>query len=124
MSNHTVAVYGSLRQGLHNHRLLTNAEYLGTDNIPGFDMYSMGGFPFLKPSDTEAKTVIEVYNVTDDEFTRLDHLEGYPSFYDRKQVPTKHGDAWIYFIDEPSPIHDKVENRDWKQYYTETRYAY
>jgi len=30
--------------------------------------------------------------------SRADHLEGYPRFYDRVQVPTSHGDAWVYFM--------------------------
>lgn len=119
MHKHIVAVYGSLRKGLHNHHLLKQADYLGMDYVPNFDMFSMGGFPYLKPSSTDKVTTIEVYSVTDSEFARLDCLEGYPHFYDRKKISTKYGDAWIYFIDNPNPSQLEVTSRDWKTYYLE-----
>jgi gamma-glutamylcyclotransferase (GGCT)/AIG2-like uncharacterized protein YtfP len=96
---HTVAVYGSLKKGFGNHRLLTNAEYLGVDKIDGWDMYGLGGFPGIVAG--EGSIHIEVYKVDDEEMARLDMLEGYPSFYDRKQVSTQHGDAWVYFLATP-----------------------
>lgn len=121
-----VAVYGSLRQGLHNHRLLENSEFIGTDRIPNWEMYSYGGFPFIAPSSTSDTILIEVYDVTEDEFASLDMLEGYPSFYNRKQVSTEYGDAWIYFIDyEDTNDFTPVPNGDWKAYYGATNdYSY
>lgn len=112
-----VAVYGSLRKTLGNHRLLEDAQFIGTDRISGFRMYSYGAFPYIRPSDqTDYTILIEVYDVTDEEFARLDRLEGYPSFYNRKQVPTQFGDAWIYFIDEDSQS-PEVTSGDWLEYY-------
>lgn len=114
-----VAVYGSLRKGLHNHQLLAQATQLGTATIGGFKMYSMGGFPFITHEDaTPSDTItIEVYEVTPIEMRRLDNLEGYPSFYNRELVDTKFGKAWIYFIDGDKEGYPPVSNGDWFQYY-------
>jgi len=115
-----VAVYGSLRKGLHNHRLLEQADFLGTDVISGFKMYSLGGFPFITHDDatSEDRIHIEVYSVDVYEMARLDQLEGYPSFYNRELVQTQYGQAWIYFIDDEVAGHAPVIDGDWFKYYT------
>lgn len=97
---HLVAVYGSLKRGFGNHQLLTDAEFLGEDTIGGWRMLHLGGFPGIIDGNSEEIILIEAYKVSDDEFTRLDSLEGYPSFYNRKQVSTSFGDAWIYFLND------------------------
>ena len=115
-----VAVYGSLRKGLHNHSLLERADFLGTDVIAGFKMYSLGGFPFITHDDAtyDDRIFIEVYSVNPNEMRRLDMLEGYPSFYNRELVQTQYGQAWIYFIDNEVAGHDPVIDGDWFKYYT------
>jgi gamma-glutamylcyclotransferase (GGCT)/AIG2-like uncharacterized protein YtfP len=118
-----VAVYGSLRKTLGNHYLLSEAQYLGTTTTTGFTMFSLGGFPYILPSNNETPIVIEVYKVTSEEFDRLDRLEGYPRFYDRKVISTEFGDAWIYFIDEHKDV-PEVPHGDWLQYTKETDYPY
>jgi gamma-glutamylcyclotransferase (GGCT)/AIG2-like uncharacterized protein YtfP len=115
-----VAVYGSLRKGLHNHGLLAQSPQLGTDTAQGFKMYSMGGFPFITHEDAtpEDTITIEVYEVTPIEMRRLDRLEGYPSFYNRELIDTKFGKAWIYFIDGDKDGYPPVVDGDWLKYYT------
>ena len=113
-----VAVYGSLRAGLHNHPVLgtCSANLQGQDRIGGFDMYSMGSFPFITHG--EGEITIEVYRVDPDTFIRLDRLEGFPSFYNREVVDTKYGRAWIYFIDGRDTSHyQPVPNGDWYEFY-------
>lgn len=108
-----VAVYGSLRQGMGNHRLLENSKFLGKDKLDGFIMYSLGGFPCIRTVFPEGNTItVEVYEVDDATFERLDRLEGYPSFYDRKKVGTQYGEAWIYTI-EREKSRPVVESGDW-----------
>lgn len=94
-----VAVYGSLKQGFGNHRLLEGSKLLGhTETRPEWTMYNLGAFPALmKGGNTQI--FIEVYEVSDETFEDLDCLEGYPKFYTREVIDTKYGDAWIYFID-------------------------
>ena len=108
-----VAVYGSLRQGMGNHRLLESSKFLGKDKLDGFIMYSLGGFPCIRTVFPEGNTItVEVYEVDDETFRRLDILEGYPSFYDRKKVDTQYGEAWIYTI-EREKSRPVVESGDW-----------
>ena len=119
-----VAVYGSLRKGLHNHGLLAQAKSLGTERIKGFNMYSLGSFPFVTTRGTtgESEITIEVYEVTPAEFRRLDMLEGYPSFYNRILVDTTHGQAWIYYIDNDDSYsttrNERVQDGDWLKFLT------
>lgn len=117
-----VAVYGSLRKGMSNHRLLMDSPMLSTERIGGFKMYSLGGFPFIASSDNEDDRItIEVYGVDQETMRDLDILEGYnprhpeSSFYNRKLVQTSLGDAWIYFIDGRENNHP-VLHGDWVQY--------
>ena len=117
-----VAVYGSLRKGLHNHSLLEDATFLGSERIKGFNMHSLGSFPFIttRGSTDKSEITIEVYEVTPAEFRRLDTLEGYPSFYDRTLVDTSHGQAWIYFIDKDGSYstvrNERVTDGDWLKF--------
>lgn len=95
-----VAVYGSLKKGYGNHRLLDTSEFLGTTDTYGeWTMYSLGGFPAIVP-EGNTQICIEVYRVDRETMADLDMLEGYPSFYDRRIIDTKYGKAWIYFIGE------------------------
>ena len=110
-----VAVYGSLKKGFGNHGLLTNAEFLGEDAIKGWRMLHLGGFPGIIDGNDEEAIHIELYKVDEGEFERLDMLEGFPSFYNRKKVPTSQGDAWIYYLSEPERYSnsDVVESGVW-----------
>ena len=101
-----IAVYGTLKQGWGNHRLLQKDPiYTGYVNI---DSISGTGFPSMKLGDKE-KLYVEVYDVTESEFRMVDSLEGYeegriPTFYNRvKTKVTKLDDGtvedvWIYEI--------------------------
>lgn len=97
-----VAVYGSLKQGNGNHLLLDGSEFKGVDGtLPEYTMYSMGGFPCVTEGGSTSIHV-EVYEVEDGVFNRLDRLEGYPSFYNRKEIDTMYGKAWMYYIKDGS----------------------
>ena len=94
-----VAVYGSLREGFGNHSLLGDSELKSTERLRGgFTMLHLGGFPGVV-LEGDSDITVEVYEVDDDVFARLDQLEGYPSFYNRKQVKTTEGMAWMYYLE-------------------------
>ena len=122
-----VAVYGSLRKGLGNHRVLGDSKLVSTGIVQGFGMYSMGGFPALTTLANKTDVVVEVYEVDNDTMRRLDRLEGYPHFYNRVPVPIHLNEgedgvesyltAWIYFIDDKFPEKSFVESGDWVEYY-------
>lgn len=119
-----LAVYGTLKRGHGNHRVINGAEYVGTTNIDGFKMYSMGGFPAINPSHdrpSEAGSssrpsaiVAEVFKVDDKIMQNADWLEGYPDFYNRKLVDTEFGKAWIYFIERELSSLPVVEDGNWR----------
>jgi gamma-glutamylaminecyclotransferase len=81
---HIVAVYGSLRRGFGNHRLLEGSTYLGEAMSPAeYTMLHLGGFPgIVRGGETAIK--VELYEVDDDTLYRLDRLESHPSWYCRQ----------------------------------------
>ena len=116
-----VAVYGSLREGFHNHYLLEGSKHIAKGILRDFKMFSLGSFPAIIPSDSGEITV-EVYEVSPNILARLDHLEGYPQFYNRMEVPVAHGDgeyteAWVYFVTRTPTGLAEVPSGDWSKHY-------
>lgn len=121
-----VAVYGSLRQGLGNHRLLENdgVNFLGNgETLSNATMISMGAFPAITQPSAEGGNYpirVEVYEVDEPTFQSLERLEGYPTFYDREEVQVVMSDkttikANIYFIarcDERN-VSNILDHGDW-----------
>lgn len=103
-----VFVYGTLKRGQDNHHLLEKANYIGKAHTlqPKWQMFSLGAFPGVVEGDKEIYG--EVYQVGFNGMNSLDHLEGHPSFYERKLVDVgiyggKKGDecvskAWMYIF--------------------------
>jgi gamma-glutamylaminecyclotransferase len=81
---HLVAVYGSLKQGFGNHRLLEKANFIGSGETPPiYEMRGEGrGYPGIFKGDSRVQ--VEVYSVTHEELKNLDSLEGHPNFYRRE----------------------------------------
>ena len=115
-----VAVYGSLRAGMGNHRVLGTSQKVGSCRIEGYTMRSLGAYPYIHRG--EGEITVEVYEVNALTSARLDGLEGYPSFYDREQIDTPFGAAWIYFIERREHTAPLVESGDWVQFYQQ-RYS-
>ena len=125
-----VAVYGSLRKGLSNHKNhLENSKFLGVfDSNPDFTMVSLGGFPgLLENGSTSIK--FEVYEVNKKDFTNIRRLEGFNSInpesglYKEKSIHTPFGEStiYIYNVDNEEKYLKRMENRivkrgDWKSY--------
>lgn len=121
-NRYLVSVYGSLRRGLGNHRLLENS---GVNEIgefvtePKYTLFSLGGFPGIHENGTTA-VKMEVYEVDDDTFKRLDRLEGYDpdneeySMYLRRIINTPFGDAYYYVYN--GSARGSIEHGDWKKF--------
>jgi gamma-glutamylaminecyclotransferase len=104
-----VAVYGSLKKGFHNHRLLEKSRHVGNGVVWDWQMFSVGSYPMIAKG--LGKVYVEIYEVDGATFSNLDRLEGYPSYYNRKLVDVDDvacdgklmdgsGEsvrAWIYF---------------------------
>lgn len=112
----TVVVYGSLKKGFGNHRLLENSKLLNEAVYFNGTMASLGGFPCVSQhGNTKIKG--EMYEVDDETLARLDQLEQHPRWYERKKIRTSGGEAWVYFIDDESYYGDGarlVKSGDWQ----------
>lgn len=118
-----IFVYGTLLSGQgNNRRFLQNDEskLIGESIILGFTMHDLGAFPALVEQDmglSDGENIIhgEVWEVSDEVFQSLDYLEGYPRFYNRKEVETEFGQAWVYFCNnaQDDPI---IESGNWKEH--------
>lgn len=117
-NKHIVAVYGTLRQGHGNHRIIAEAgdgaEFKGAFRTNGSEwrMVSLGGFPACVPGDGNIS--VEVYAVNDATLHRLDCLEGYPTLYQKGKLTTPWGEATIYVM-SPSSVRGAphIESGDW-----------
>ncbi|KRR02867.1 gamma-glutamylcyclotransferase family protein [Bradyrhizobium valentinum] len=90
---HRVFVYGTLKSGFFNHRLLGGCEFFGgAVTVPTYKMIETGhkmietGFPVILP-DPEGKPLAgEIYTVDDETLARLDQLEREGNSYDRELI--------------------------------------
>jgi len=110
-----VGVYGTLRKGYGNHRLLESSEFLGNAKLRG-TMYSLGPFPAISVhGNTDLH--LELYQVDAPTLRNLDGLEGHPHFYQRQKVETSGGPAWVYTMDHDDTLslHKVVTSGDWSK---------
>lgn len=99
-STFVLFVYGSLKRGFGNHRLLENlrAKFLGeAKSEPVFTMYSLGGFPgIIRNGDTPVSG--ELYEVPSSGMSDLDMLEGHPNFYRREDIRLENGQVVLGYV--------------------------
>jgi len=108
----SVAVYGTLKSGRGNHRLLEKSYCLGDAYTAAAYPLVIDGLPYLIDRMGVGKRVrVEVYRVDEATLARLDSLEGHPDWYQRKEIQVqliKGGTvtAWVYMIpDSRSDTH-------------------
>jgi len=106
-----VAVYGSLRQGFGNNRLLEGVKLLGTTRSTAeYKMISLGGFPGVK-KEGNTSIVLEIYETDDPTvLKRLDWLEGF------KEEGHPYNMYIIYTYNSDISDKDNIESGDWKKY--------
>jgi gamma-glutamylaminecyclotransferase len=129
-----VFVYGSLKKGFHNSELLEDAVFLGEFKTKDyFKMLDLGSYPAIYFDEEGFRVRGELYEIDEDMQRQLDYLEGYPKFYNRKEVDlVDFGDkASIYFFDsdkfntdsfvyiEPEKGTLNWENKSWKTLFRE-----
>lgn len=85
-----IAVYGTLKKGFGNHRLLDprGFSFVGSFvSVNKFHMTSAGGFPIVYKDQPLHHIGVEVYKVTDPAYlSQVDRLEGHPNWYKREPV--------------------------------------
>ena len=104
--HYLVFVYGTLKKGFSNHRLLAGAEFLGTgQTVKKYAMYSTGT-PIVLKQEAVSPIFGELYRVDEKILASLDSLEGHPDWYRREEVEISVDEgergkrletAWLYF---------------------------
>lgn len=82
-----VVVYGTLKKGYGNNRLLCNAKYIQEYVIPGYKLYDCG-FPVASPQEDSA-VLGELWEISPDDnqtIQWLDRLEAEGRMYNRIEV--------------------------------------
>ncbi|GAA0793267.1 gamma-glutamylcyclotransferase family protein [Marinobacterium sediminicola] len=112
-----VAVYGTLKRGQSNHHYLASAQYLGAAQLEGFALYDLGPWPAVKREPGQIQ--VEVYAVDAPTFAALDELEDYcaeapaTGLYDRIEVDTPFGLAWLYLYNESVQPRQRLASGNW-----------
>jgi gamma-glutamylcyclotransferase (GGCT)/AIG2-like uncharacterized protein YtfP len=122
-----VFVYGTLKRGNYNNRLLEGSVFVEEAKVKGYGLTPGGGFPYAIPCQNMTARG-EVYAVEDHTMARLDGLEGFPYHYTRDwvDVTLRCGmvvQAWLYV--SASPDHQRHRGtlvESWDQTPFESRY--
>ncbi len=115
-------VYGTLKIGFRNYKILEDrSAYLGWHKTPEiYTLKDLGYFPGLELNGSHSIQG-EVYQLGDDVLKDVDFLENYPHMYDRMEIETMWGPAWMYYISPKSAwygrgndkiIEDGIWNKD------------
>lgn len=101
-------VYGTLKRGYHNHRLLADAIFEGEYEAHGFSLLDFGAFPGM--IDGPGSVHGEVYQITKEMLPALDRLEGVPTLYERRSIYIhKGGDGFKCYAYIFKPMMDLKE---------------
>jgi gamma-glutamylaminecyclotransferase len=104
LRRHTVAVYGTLKNGFGNHQLLESSYWAGDGKTVHAFPLEIDGLPYLHDASGVGHRVdVEVYEVDDATLADLDRLEGHPHFYKRRKTwitmeDWSNCEAWVYFV--------------------------
>lgn len=106
-------MYGTLMRRQRNHHWMRGAVLLGRASSPrGFSLWSLGQYPVACPEGC-GRIRGEVYRLNLAHLHRLDVLEEFPCFYQRKLIPTRFGLAWVYYQLKPPGSARWLSGGDW-----------
>ena len=110
-------VYGTLKRGYGNNRILEGAKFLGEAISHSPYLLHNCGFPKAVPSEEGLPIMGEIFEVSVPQLARCDMLEGHPNWYTRRVISatTKEGEThsvMIYEMDDPqtAPLCPKVDD--------------
>lgn len=113
-----VFVYGTLRRGEHNHRLLESARFVGEGHTPpSFTLRDLGAYPALVDGGS-TRVVGEIYEVEGVTLSALDRLEDHPRLYRREQIALDDGErveAYLLPADRAWGRFQNIESGDWRE---------
>jgi gamma-glutamylaminecyclotransferase len=114
-----VFVYGSLRKGEFNHRLLAvpGARLIMAKSRtePGYELRDLGAFPGMVRGGAGA-VIGEVYEVDEATLAALDRLEGHPRFYSRTRIALDDGTIVEAYLLSPGRVMGRpvIPTGDWR----------
>jgi gamma-glutamylcyclotransferase (GGCT)/AIG2-like uncharacterized protein YtfP len=112
-----VFVYGTLRRGGSNHRLISGERLLGEFiTEPKYRMLDLGPFPGVVIPGDQA-IVGEVFSVSAITLHALDRLEEIPHLYLRERIDSPWGNVWIYLYRRSAYKAPVVPGGDWMRYW-------
>ncbi|MCS6866770.1 MAG: gamma-glutamylcyclotransferase family protein [Gemmataceae bacterium] len=106
MSKAILFVYGTLKRGGRNHRLLVGQEFLGeVVSAPRYRLIDLGCYPGLIHDEATGLAIHgELYAVGADNLAELDDFEEVPELFIRKAIELMSGSlAWAYFWNQAIP---------------------
>ena len=115
-----IFVYGTLRRGEYNNRLLEGAKFKGVFNtVPEYELRNFGVFPGLM-QDGSTSIRGEVYEVDNETLSDLDFHEGHPTFYCRSLIELEdYSDTVEAYVISNHPRYHKelpiIHSGDWKE---------
>ena len=106
-----VFVYGTLRENLPD--MAGGGTLLGPAITEG-RIYNLGAYPAVQVGKFGGNPIVgEVWEVTDQQLRNLDRYEGYPNLYQREQIETPYGIAYIYTMKHLVRDAAVIESGDW-----------
>lgn len=95
-----IAVYGTLRKGDGNYNHYLNGhEPLGTHHVEGFNLYSLGSYPYVTHGEPTDEVLVEVYDVDLQTVVPIASME-MGAGYDICEVETDYGLAYMFVFGE------------------------
>lgn len=100
-----IFVYGTLKKGFHNHRLLEGQKFIckaETDDLKVMHctgipfLYNVGGYYYNGNMHRGHHVTGEVYDVDDQALKMIDALEGHPRWYRRQSIRLRSGHTEHY----------------------------
>lgn len=120
MKKVNIFVYGTLKKGFSNHKLIERAKYIGDSKIDNFDIFKVGyrgSFPAIVKG--EGEVFGEIYELPFSNLKTVDRLEGYEgkkcsnNLYDRELIKVKMCDkiidAYVYIWNKNRDLPDESE---------------
>lgn len=111
-------VYGTLKRGRGNHRLLGNAKFIGEgETVEKYKMYDIG-VPIVVKGSPHVRIKGELYMVDEKILKQCDSLEGHPDMYKREKIKVEVKGrqywAWMYFWVKPVTSKVVIEDGEWR----------
>ena len=110
-----IAVYGSLRKGEYNYDRFggdKTFKHLGTHSITGYELFSLGPYPGVRPASKDKSIVVDVLECENGVAAMIDRMET-GAGYVAKEITVGEHTATIYEYNYSITGNSIVESGDW-----------